>query len=85
MSNDRVLVKLYVPKMDLQYDIFLPLNRTINDIIVLLSRAINEFVGGEYDPEKTPMLFDKSTAKLFDVNSTVIETTIRNGTELVLI
>ena len=85
MAYEKVLVKLYVPEMDLQYDIFLPLNRQIHDIIELLVKAVNEFVGGDYTPETTPMLFDRATAKPFDVNLKVIQTTIRNGTELVLI
>ena len=86
MSNNKIFVKLYVPKMDLQYEIFLPLNKTIHEIILLLVKAIKEFSGGYYNPEATtPMLYDKSTAKPFDVNITVIESTIRNGSEIILI
>lgn len=85
MGNNKIFIKLYVPKMDLQYDIFLPLNKQIYDIILLLVKAINEFSGGYYNPKDIPMLYDRLTAKPFDVNLTVIESTIRNGTELILI
>ena len=85
MSNNKIFVKLYVPKMDLKYDIFLPLNRQIYDVILLLVKAINEFSGGYYTPQKMPMLYDRLTAKPYDINLTVIESTIRNGTELILI
>ena len=85
MSNNKIFVKLYIPTMDLKYDIFLPLNRQLYDIILLLVKAINEFSGGYYTPKKLPMLYDRLTAKPYDINLTVVESTIRNGTELILI
>lgn len=85
MSKDKVLVKLYVPKMELQYDLFLPLGKQIYEIINLLVKSVNELSGGYYNPKSLPMLYDKATAKAYDVNLTIIESTIRNGTELILI
>lgn len=82
---DKVLVKLYVPMFDAQYDIWLPLNRKIYSVIDLLVKAINEFTGGYYKPQKRPMLYDKVTAEVYNVNLKVKDSGIRNSTELVLI
>ncbi len=82
---NKVLVKLYVPMIEEQYDIWIPLNRRIYSVIELLIRAVDELSGGYYAPSKMPLLYDKLTAKIFDVNMTVKESTIKNGTELVLI
>ena len=82
---NKVLVKVYVPMIEEQYDIMIPLNRKIYNIIELIIRAVAELSGGYYTPMKMPQLYDKLTARAFDVNITVKESTIRNGTEIILI
>ncbi len=82
---DEVLVKLYVPTIDQQYDIWLPINKKIDTVITLLVKAVNEFTKGYYTPSKMPYLYDKVTTNVFDINLRVIDTEIRNGTELIMI
>lgn len=82
---NKVLVKLYVPILEEKYEIWVPLNKRINNVIKLLVRTINELTGGEYTPTSIPMLYDRSTGNPIDINSIVNDTGIRNGTELVMI
>lgn len=82
---NEILVKLYVPTIDEQYDIWIPTNKRIHTIITLLVKALTELSKGYYTPEKMPYLFDKMTAKPYDVNLKVIESDIKNGSELILI
>lgn len=83
--NNEVLVKLYVPKIEEQYDIWIPVNKKIHTVITLLVKAVNELTKGYYLPSKMPYLYDKTTACVFDINEKVIDTPIRNGTELIMI
>ena len=82
---NKVLVKVYVPILEEQYDILIPVNRRIYNVIKLLTKAINELSSGYYTPSKTPKLYDKITATIYDENLSIRESNIRNGTELVLI
>ena len=82
---DKIFIKLYVPAIEEKYDILIPSNKKIYKVINLLVKAVYEFSGGYYSPKKLPMLYDKSTSKPFDVNLKVVESTIRNGKELILI
>lgn len=82
---NKVLVKLYVPTIGNEYDIWIPLNRRIYNVIKLLVKAINELTNGEYVPKKLPILYDKKTAKSYDINLTIGESRIRNGSEIILI
>lgn len=82
---NKILVKLYVPALDEQYDVWIPVNKRIHTIVKLFAEAVNELTKGYYVPNKLPHLYDKTTAKPFDMNLRVIETDIRNGSELVLI
>lgn len=84
-NMNKVLVKLYVPIIEEQYDIWLPLNKKIYNVIKLLIKAINEMSNGNYIPNKVPILYDKITAKPYELNKSVKESDIKNGTEIVLI
>ena len=85
MMNKKILVKLYVPVIDMNYYVKLPLNKKIYDVIELLVQAIYELTAGDYNPEKMPVLYDRVTEKKFDVNLNIRESTIRSGMELMLI
>lgn len=82
---NKVLVTVWVPIIEEKFDVWIPLNKSLYNIIVLLVKAINEYTKGEYCPSKMPMLYDKANSKIYDINNVVIETTIRNGTELIMI
>ena len=82
---DKVLVKVYVPMLEGGYDVWIPSNKKIYEIIVLLVKAITDLTEGDYKPTATPTLYDKITAQEFDINSDLKNTTIRNGTEIILI
>lgn len=85
MMNNKVLVKLYVPMLETQYDVWIPINKRIYKVVNLLKKAVNEFCGGYYNPTNMPMLYDKISAEVYDLNLTVRDTNIRNGSEIVLL
>ena len=82
---DKILVELYVPIIEQKYEIWIPASKRIYNVIGLLAKAVNELSGGYYKPSKLPDLYDKITGKPYDINLSIKETTIRNGTELILI
>lgn len=82
---NKVLVKLYVPQMEAEYNVWLPINKKLYKIIQLLVKAIYELSGGFYQPEKMPLLYDKVTAKQYDINLNVLENKIENASEIFLI
>ena len=82
---DKVIVTVYIPLMDLKYDVKLPLNKKIYNIVKMLVKGVNEFSGGYYKPKKMPTLYNKETANSYDINLTIKEANIRNGDELILI
>lgn len=82
---DKVLVKIYVPILEKIYDVWIPSHKKIYNVIVFLVKAINELNDNCYKPSKMPVLYDKLTAEVYDVNITVKDSTIRSGTELILL
>ena len=82
---DNVLVKLYVPVLEEIYDVWIPSHKRIYNVIILLVKAINELNDNCYQPSKMPIMYDKLTAEAYDINWIVKETTIRSGTEIILL
>ncbi len=82
---NKVLVKLYVPVIEKEYDIWLPINKKVYKITSLIVKSVNELCGGYYTPSKTAMLYEKNTAKPYNMNLNVKENNIKNGTEIILI
>ncbi len=84
MNNNKVLVILTVPDLDDSYDIFIPINRKIGNIIELLNKSLNELTKGVYVGDKHQNLYNKYTGARYNNNLLVIETDIRNGTHIIL-
>lgn len=82
---NKVLVKLFVPIIEKEYDVWLPINKKVYKIIKLLEKSVNELCGGYYTPSKTPMLYEKSSGRQYNINLNVKENNIKNGTEIILI
>lgn len=82
---NKILVKVYVPILEEQYDILIPINRKIYNVIKLLTKAINELSNGYYEPKQMPVLYDKLTALPYGDNMSIRNSNIRNGTELILL
>ena len=82
---DKVLVRLYVPIIEEAYEVWIPSSKKISDIIILLSKGINEIKGGFYQPEEMPILYNRDTGKMYDFEMCVQDTNIKNGTEIVMV
>lgn len=83
--NSKVIVKIIVPEIDQVFDMYLPVNKKIGNIIELISKAINELTTGEYTVSNTTVLVNVETDKEYEPDILLLNTDIRNGTKLVLI
>ena len=82
---NKILVKLYVPMLEMEYDVWIPINRRIHNVISLLVKAVYELSDGAYRPTKMPCLYDRETAMPYNINQTIKDSNIRNGSEIILI
>lgn len=84
-NNNKVLIKLTIPDLDSSYDVFIPINRKIGNVIELLNKSLNELTKGIYEGTRQQNLYNKYTGARYNNNLLVIETDIRNGTHIILI
>lgn len=84
--KNKVLIKLIVPEINYDFDIFIPVNEQIWKIKKLIIKSISDMVGIQMDSKNGDVtLLNKSTGKLYNNNEIVINTDIRNSTELLMI
>ncbi len=82
--NDKVIIELIVPEIDEKYDIFLPINKRIGSIVLLLNKAVNELSQGDFPISRSNKLYNANNLSLYNPNDLLIKTDIRNGTKLLL-
>lgn len=83
--NNKVLVKLVVPEIDTAYDIYLPVNKKIGNILVLLNKAISELSNGDFQISEFNSLYNSSTNEKYPPDVLLASTNIKNGTKLILL
>ena len=71
--------------LEQQFDVKIPLDKELYKVIYLLIKAIYEISDSYYVPMELPQLYEKWTAHKYNMNLTVKENYIRNGSELILI
>lgn len=82
--ENKVLIKLIMLDMDESFDIFIPVNEIIWKIKKLIIKSISDINNISLDINNEYLLINKETSKIYDNNEIVINTDIRNGTELIL-
>ncbi len=85
MMKNKVLIRLIVPEIDSEYDLFIPVNELIWKIKKLIVKSVSDLSGGVLDPKIESTIINKLTCQVYSNNSVVIDTDIRNGTELILL
>ena len=81
----KILVNLNVPTIEKKYNLWINSNITIYETIKLIVKGIDELNDGYYKPKKMPLLYNRLNGNMYDVNLTVKEANIKNGTEIILI
>ncbi len=85
MNNNKVIVDLIVPSIEEKYNVFIPVNKKTIEIIFLLNKAINDMTDGNFIMRDDLSLINASNGTVYDLDNTVLENKILNGTKLILL
>lgn len=83
--KNKVLVEVIVPEIEAVYDIYLPINKRIGNIIMLLNKTVSELTNGCFVGTNYTALYNKDTSVKYNPSSLVYDTDIRNGSSLILL
>lgn len=81
----KILVKIEVPIIEKEYEVWLPKNRKVNSTIKLLTKAINELSGGIYNPKYSPIFYNKNNGKAYEMGVKIKDTDLKNGSIVIMV
>ena len=85
MNNNKILIRLYVPLIEKSYDLYIPINKKIGTIKSLIEKGLNELTDNMYMPSEETNFYSKETGIIYDINQTVRDTDLKNGSKIILI
>ena len=82
---NKLLVTVQYPMINQEYEVFIPINKTVAKVLTLLQKAILE-MNIEMIPKKTDIgLYLKSTGELLPMDQIVKNVNIKHGDVLVIL
>lgn len=85
MNKNKILICLYIPLIEKSYDLFIPINKKIGTVKRLIEEGLVELTSNSYIIKENTNLYSKDTGEIYDVNLTVRNTDLKNGSKLILI
>ncbi|MBR1416201.1 MAG: hypothetical protein IJ572_00080 [Bacilli bacterium] len=82
--NNKVLIKLDVFELNTTYDVFIPVNEVLWKVKAMIVKCVSDLEHLPFNPKEEFVLINKDNGYIYQSNEIVIDTNIRNGTELVL-
>ena len=84
--NNKILIEVIVPLLEENFEIYIPVNKRISTVIKLIEKSLNEITNGYYPTQKeNSVIIDEESGSVFDVNLTVKESKLINGSKIILI
>lgn len=82
---EKVLVEVFVPVLDRSFDIFIPLQSPMYEVLELIKKAIKEMSDGRFIANENTAICHREDGTIININLSVYELEIRNGSKLMLI
>lgn len=82
---DKALIEVYVPVLDRAFDMFIPLTSPMHDVLELIKKAVSEMSDGRFVANANTTICNREDGTIININLSVYELGIRNGSKLMLI
>lgn len=82
---DKAMIEIFLPAAGRSFDVQVPLNLKVWEIIAMVSNAVEDLSDGFFTPSDQTTLCDRSTGAILNMNITAEELGIKNGSKLMLI
>lgn len=81
----KVLVEVFVPVINAKYDVFIPNTSQMSEVLELLKKAVTDLSEGRFVATDETAVCYRENGSIINVNMTVYELGIHNGSKLMLI
>ena len=85
MNKNKILIELEIPLIEKTYVLYIPINKKIGTIKLLIEESLVELTDNAYSIKPESNFYSKETGQMYDVNKTVRDTDLKNGSRIILI
>lgn len=85
MIANKILIDVYLPAALRSFDVLIPAEMRLVQTATLIANALSQMSGYLYASDNTPMLCDRSTGEILNINMSASELGLCNGSQLMLI
>lgn len=79
-----MLVVIYVPLIEKEFDMYIPIVKKVGTVKNLIIKIVEEASEGTFVNDNCKSLYDKSTGEKIDDQMYVKDSSIKNGSKLIL-
>ncbi len=83
--NNKILVELEIPIIERNFDLNIPVNKKVGTVKRLIEEELVELTEHAYVISEATNFYSKDTGDIYDVNKTVRDTDLKNGSRIILI
>lgn len=81
----KVLINVYLPSALKSYDVMVPADMRLCQAAKLIAGTLSQISGSLYSEGSVPTLCDRITGDILNINMSVWELGLRNGSQLMLV
>jgi transcription termination factor Rho len=85
MNKNKILIELSIPLIEKNYDLYIPINKKVGTVKRLIEEGLLELTDNDYVINENSNFYSMETGDVYDVNKTVRETDLKNGSRIILI
>ena len=85
MDKNKILIELEIPITEKKYDLFIPINKKVGTIKKLIEEALIGLTDGAYIIKEDTNFYSKETGAIYNVNDTIRDTDLKNGSRIILL
>ncbi|MGN0548735.1 MAG: methyltransferase [Acutalibacteraceae bacterium] len=82
---DKILIEVYAPILGKSFDVFIPQECQMFEILELIKKAVSDMSDGIFAANESTALCNRSDGTILNINLSAYELGLHNGSKLILI
>lgn len=82
---EKILVEIYVPVLSTSWDMFIPQQLQMSDILDMIKKAVSELSDRRFVADSNTAICHREDGTILNINLSAYELGLRNGSKLMLI
>lgn len=82
---DKILVEIYVPVLSSSWDMFIPQELPMYKALAMIKKAVEDLSSGRFVADSNTAICHREDGTILNINLSVYELGIHNGSKLMLI